>query len=285
MKKPIIFEHLDLNNYLREIYNYRKITQKNFSYEIWAEQIGISSKSYLRSIVLGEQKVVAKLIPNFVQELSLNDDETSYFIMLAHYSAADDIKIRDIYGKQLVKAWQKHINEIKVSDIEMFLTDSIIPIVFTYLSFEDVNSSPHHIAKDLNCDVDRITKALKCLVWQKLIEGSLDQQGHIQYKTTSEYFQIPDVHGNAAVRSFHLEGIEMAKNAIALPPNTRSYFGRFMALTEEDFLNFQKYLNEYLDTLVSKYDSTLSENKKIYRMNIQILPVSNVMHKIVTQAG
>ena len=279
MEKPIIFEFLEASHYLREIYNYRKFKETNFSYDKWTQEIGLQSRSYLRSIVIGEKKLVNKLIPDFISALNLNDLETSYFLMLVHYSNADDKKIREIYGKQLLQSWKKHIYEIQITDVEGFLADAIIPVLFTYLSFGDTGSQIDEIAKDLGCASERIDKALRYLVWQKLVDGDLDDQGNIKYKTIKEYFQIPTSNGSAAIKSFHLQGMDLAKEAMSLPAETRRYFSRFMALSEKDFLDFENYLNEYLDKLMSKYDSAISRNKRIYRINIQILPVSNTLNQ------
>lgn len=55
MKKPNIFEYLDIISYLSDYYMYRKSIHSGFSYESWAAELELKSRSFLRMMVLGKK--------------------------------------------------------------------------------------------------------------------------------------------------------------------------------------------------------------------------------------
>jgi len=274
MKKPDIFEYLDLRLYLVDFYRFRKTHESGFSYEKWTQEMGFRSRSYLRAVVVGKKPLHESLLLPLTKSLQLDGDGIDYLTVLLGYSIAPSPELKESYGRQLLQKWRAQIQRIEVPDISEFLSDSLIPVVFTYLSFEDASSDLALMAKHLHCEITRLQKALRCLVWQKLVEGSLDENGQVLYTTVSPFFKIPSLPNNLALRSFHREGLKQAEQAIEKPSAERKYYATFVAMDETQFLKFQELVQEFNDRMLSTFNSPELKEKKIYRVNTQVFPVS-----------
>jgi len=274
MKKPDIFHYMDLRLFLKDLYLYRKSAEKSFSYEKWAEELGFRSRSYLRALVAGDKPLHESILEPLYKSLGLDEKRSDYLTLLLRYSTAPSDGLRESYGRQLIAQWRSLLHQIQVQDISEFLADPIIPVLFTYLSFQDATSDIVLLSKFLQCDPGRIASAMRCLVWQKLVDGTVQADGQISYKTTAPYFQIPSVPGNDALRNFHREGLRLATEALERPSTERKCYAAFVAMNEEQFGKFQELIQDFNQRLLSICDSSELGEKKIYRFNAQIFPAS-----------
>ncbi len=106
MKAPEIFNFLSVQHYLQKLYEYRKSTEKKFSYQFWAEEVGITDRSYLRQIVTGQRGLNNELAHQMAKQLGLTDLEYQYFVLLTEYSAADEVS-RNAIGIKLIELIKK----------------------------------------------------------------------------------------------------------------------------------------------------------------------------------
>ena len=274
MTKPDLLQYLDVRSYLNDVYQFRKKTVPNFSYDFWSQEMGFRSRSYLRAIVIGEKPLHESVLANFVKSLNLTSAQTDYFTLLFRYSLAPTQELKDSYGRQLIQQWKATLNQIEIKDIESFLSDPFIPVLFTYLSFRDSSSDPEIICKALNCSLPTLQNSIRCLVWQKLIDGTIDEHGNIVYKTVQPYFTIPSISKSQYLKNFHREGLQLATEAMQRPSEERKYFSSFVAITDTQLLEAQKLIEEFNQKLLAIYDSDELKEKKIYRFTSQIFPAT-----------
>lgn len=102
MKAPEIFNFLSIQHYLQKLYEYRKSTEQRFSYQLWAEEVGVADRSYLRQVVTGQRTLNSELAHQIANQLRFEDLEYRYFILLTEYSAADETS-RNAIGIKLVE--------------------------------------------------------------------------------------------------------------------------------------------------------------------------------------
>jgi uncharacterized protein (TIGR02147 family) len=274
MQAPNLFEYLEVQYYLLDLYKYKKATVPSFSYALWASDLGIKSRGHLRDIVTGQVEITENLIPVFIQGLGLNSEEIEYFTLLVRYSTASSRTTKAAYGKVLVQNWKIKLHQLEIQDLQKFLSDSIIPVVFTYLSFDDTSSEVKTIANSLNTDTSRIQEALRCLIWQKLVDGHIDSDGIVKYKTVQPYFKIPDHPNNEFLKTFHMEGLKLAMKSHDLDPQTRKFLSTFVALSPQQFEEAQDILRDCGDKILGLFESPTLDERAIYRINFQLFPAS-----------
>lgn len=276
MKEPNIFEYLEIQLYLKEIYKFKKAKLSSFSYDLWATELGFKSRGHLRDIVIGNADLTEKLIPLFTAGLKLDPETSEYFTLLSRYSTASSATTKAVYGKSLIQSWKVKLHQVEVTDISSFLSDAIIPVLFTYLSFDDTSSDITDIAKALNSDELRVQNALRCLVWQKLVDGQINLDGSIKYKVAHAFFKIPDLPGNDFLKDFHIQGLNLAIESHALPSDSRKFYSAFVALDMKQFAEVQNILKESNEKILSLFEKPSLGERKIYRINSQIFPASKL---------
>jgi uncharacterized protein (TIGR02147 family) len=274
---PCVFDYRDLSEYLKDIYKYRKATEAGFSYEKWADEIGLKSRSHLRYLVLGEKSAANSMLPLLLNSLKLTEDETAHFVNLFHLQIATTPEIKAVYIRQIFKVWVHHLETTDILNFSEFLSDPIIPQLFAYLSFEDAPTDIQQWSRDLQCDVERVQNALRCLIWQKLVEGRVSENGETSYATTSPYFRIPSSDGNTYLRAFHLEGIKQAEEVARGNPENRKLYSTFVALSSEQYQRAQQLIQDFNLQLLALFDEKTLNGKKLYRLNQQLLSVSAVV--------
>lgn len=275
MQKPNLFEYLDVCHYLNDLYKFRKKTESGFSYQLWSQEMSIRSRSYLRALVIKEKPIHESILPQLIKGLSLKSEELVYFDLLFRYNTAQIKELKNAYGAQLVTCWKKNVEEVQVKDIAEFLADPINPVVFTYLSFDDSISDFDEMCKNIGCEALRLQNAIRSLVWQKLVEGTVDSDGKISYKTVQPFFKVPSLAFSSVLKEFHIKGLALAQEASRLSSEQRKYFSTFVAVNEEQFLSVQAMIEEFNQKIMQITHDNLIKGKKIYRLNVQIFPVSN----------
>ncbi|MES2802603.1 MAG: TIGR02147 family protein [Bdellovibrionota bacterium] len=275
LKVPTIYEYLNISDYLKDIYKYRKANERHFSYDVWAKELDFKSRGHLREIIIGISVLNDQLIPAFLKNLDLDESEIQHFVLLSKYTYANDPSVKASFGKSLISSWKFHLSKIEVIEIQDFLSDNLIPSLFTYLSYNNTLCDIESLAQIFKCQNEQIRNAIKCLVWHKLIDGHLEQDGKIVYKTTKPYFFIPDFANNIYLEKFHKDGLLLAEQAHKEPAGTRKFYSYFLAISESEFLESQKLINQFFDNLIFKYSQNKITNKKIYRFNVQLIPVSD----------
>ncbi|MBO9667743.1 MAG: TIGR02147 family protein, partial [Bdellovibrio sp.] len=255
--KPNVYEFKTLSEYLRAIYQYRKAVEQSFSYEKWAGEMGIKSRSYLRYLALGEKPPTLSIVPALLQGLKLNDEESTYLLLLVNCEVAPSHGLKALYLREIFNQWTHYIQEIEVQDLGEFLADPLIPQLFTYLSFEDASSDPETWARDFDCELERIDKALKCLIWQKLVDCKVREDGTILYRAANSHFKVPSEAGNGYLKAFHTEGIRQAYEAAQGPSEKRKLYSTFVALSPEQYQKAQALIQEFNGKMLAVFDEKL----------------------------
>lgn len=275
IKKPVVYDYKDLTEYLKDVYKFRKRHESSFSYDKWSDEMELKSRAYLRSLVLGEKSIPGHLLPVLARGLQLNSEEMSYFVSLFNYHTAPTGEIKAIYGREIFKVWSRHVQEIEISEISDFLSDSMTPYLFTYLSFDDSPSDINQWAKDLNCDVDRVRNALKCLIWHKLVDGKVSEDGQCIYRTVLPNFRIPSIDSSSYLKSFHLNGLRDTE--VAMVNESSKAYATFVALSPEQYVKAQELIVEFNRQLLATFNDQKVQGKKIYRLNQYLLSISEVI--------
>ncbi|AFY02411.1 TIGR02147 family protein [Bdellovibrio bacteriovorus] len=275
--KPNIYDYNSLPGFLKALYKYRKSTEEGFSYEVWAGEMGIRSRSYLRYLVLGEKPPTHSVIPALIKGLQLNEDELTYMNILVNFQLATTDSMRTLYLREIYKRCTRNLQETTIQDISAFFSDPLVPQLFTYLSFADSPSNLESWAQDFRSSIERIQNALKCLIWQKLVIGEVKEDGSTIYRTENDFFRIPSSPDNQHVRSFHAEGLRQAQEAVRGPTENRKLYSTFIALSADQFQKAQELIQDFNSQLLAIFNEKSITGKKVYRLNQQLLSVSEVI--------
>ncbi|WP_413287666.1 TIGR02147 family protein [Bdellovibrio sp. HCB337] len=273
--RPALLEYLDIHLYLRDLYQFRKLTERDFSYESWASELGIKSRSFLRLVVLRKRTLTAPVFKTIIQKLKLSPDEVQYAHVLFQYSFTEEKGLKEIYGKELAKKWNAHVGSIVIEDLGTFLEDPLIPVVFTYFSYEKASSDISVIAKTLMSNDIQIQNAIVVLTKMGLLHSQLNDRQEICYKTKENHFKVPETPGLNFLKRFHLEGLDQARKAHDLPFEERKFRSLLLTLSQPQIALAEKLINDFAHAIFKQVElSDKDESAKVYRLNLQFFPIS-----------
>lgn len=275
MKKPLVFDFIDAGSFLKEFYKHRKCTERNFSYESWALELGVKSRSYLRSVIIGKRSLSDQLIPQFCSNLKFTSEESQYFNLLAKYSLCKTIQTRELLAKQLVGFQQKKLQMFEITDSKEFLLDPLSPVVFTLLGEEGVHKNAQSLAQCCDLELCRMQSILVSLLKLKLVTSYVCAvTGDICYSTTCGLFKVPDLPKDQFLNQFHIAGLEQAFKACDMPYEMRRFRSLFFSLNQEDIGTAQNLINEFAVKVLAQFSKKSETRFNVYRLNLQLFPVT-----------
>jgi uncharacterized protein (TIGR02147 family) len=80
--KPSVFEFVSLESYLTRHFQYRKLNNPQFSYQVWAKRLSIRASSILCMVVKGNRPPSLELRDKLKTEMGLDHREARYFDLL-----------------------------------------------------------------------------------------------------------------------------------------------------------------------------------------------------------
>lgn len=270
---PRVTEYLDVIAYLQDYYQWRKSTNKDFSYAFWSEELEFSSRSYIRMIIMGQKKVTKKFVEAFTR-LNFNSPiEEEYFDCLVKHSQSPSQKDRKLFGAKMIQLLRATESPDLLKPEADFVSDPTLPRLFTILGMQDIYPTAPKLANLLNLSLSEMNACLA-----KLEEYGLATQakvdGEIHWSAAPERFKVPDSHGNSHLMKFHERSLHQAIQAFHQPTRVRKYRSLLLPLTDEDLGELYGVLDEFASQQVSRFNAESFKGRRLFQMNINIHPVT-----------
>ncbi len=148
MSHPNVRSYLDANQFLQDVYRYRKSAKEKFSYEIWAQEMGLTSKSYLRFAILGQRRISPELTQKVSKFLQLEGVEEEYFTLLVLYTQTEQKEQKVLLGHRLTQLLRNDQAMTEVSPSAGILSDPLKIAVRNLLSFSDIPRTADFFCKE-----------------------------------------------------------------------------------------------------------------------------------------
>lgn len=270
IQKPDLKTYLNIHHYLEDLYKHRKSTETDFSYELWAIELNIENRNYLRQLVVGRRSLKEPLARQMCERLNFKGIEAEYFMTLIYYSNAKSQSERNIHGIRLTQILRQEAPKDHVKMYQEFVSNPLYPKIQTVLSFKDIAKVTNSIAKVLNITEGQAEEALQFLESIGLAEKNSDHS----WTALNRSFTIEDDIGNSSLLSYHEKSLQEAIRATALPKNERRYHSIIVPLSQDDFDSFNEDLRRFALEMRSKYDSDNLNGKKLFQANLNFYSIS-----------
>lgn len=271
MKKPSIYDYLDVTQYLVDYLTWKKTQQPGFSIAQWASEIGGISKVTLRFLLRKQRAISVATAKRLEQYMNLSGDEAVYFANLIEYSQAKNFTEKQAVGAVLIKLQRKQFQQATVSN-QAAGRHHFTPVVLTLLTFKDIVKNAATLSRLLNLDEETTLKILSDLE----ADGLITRTAEGTYYFSETTFRIP---ANPNLKGFYEYWIDRAKEALAMPYEVRRYRSLKFALTPEEFNEVVEKMNEYSIVLLSQYQSSQLEGRRLYMYETAVFPISLEMAK------
>jgi len=272
-RRPVVYEYLSPQAFLQDYYTYRKSLAPGFSYEAWACELGLQSKSFLRLIVIGKKKPSPKFLLAFSDSAFDDKAEQKYFSYLTQYSMAATQSARDQILPKMLEVTRLRTSVKLISDCPSFTLNPLLPRLFSILSFKDIKATAETCAHILKVELADIVQALQTLRKLDLAHPAFEDGSEI-WKAVSDVFHVPDSFGSVNLMDFHKQSLMDAMNAFHQPKELRKYQSMLLPMSAEDLQSFQKSLDQFMTEQLLKFNSPSLGGKRIFQVNLNFHAVT-----------
>lgn len=268
--QPILFEYMSATNYLYDLMLFRKSEAPGFTFESWASELGFKSRSFLTMILNQERSITPQFIEVFANSMSYSEEEKSYFSLLVQYNQSTSEIDRTLFLDSLLEIKGKRKDLVEIQNYTNFLSSPLMPKLLVLLSFKDLDRSVLGLTQFLQENTVTIEQSLAQLHELQLVQ--LQNNGH--WVPTKKSFKVPKNFGSEALTNYHNHSLQEAISAQKKPAALRRYRSLLLPLSDKDYQNLLGDIEALVNKAVAKYDSEILHQKRLYKMNMNIFPVT-----------
>lgn len=273
LESPRVFDFINIQDFLTSYYQYRKSKERQFSYEIWAREAGIKSRSLLRMVVLGKRSLTLKMAEILSYQFSFQPDELKYFLLLVEYSAAKSKEQRNFIWKKMLPLVQQQQAQ-QVIDEPDFLSSHWLPKIQLLLSFSDIEKTTQVISKILGIELQQTEVFMKALEQLKLVKKVENSVSGATWNSHVGRFKIPESSQKAQLKNFYVQAFQDAEKAIALKPEIRKFRSLLVPLSTNEYAEVLLQLEEAFQEILLKYKSDELNGRRLYQMTTSLVPLT-----------
>lgn len=272
-KLPEVTDFLSVQQFLTELYNTRKLQEPSFSYHHWSKELGITSRSFLRQIVLGRRKITESLRQVLLEKIPMDEFQKQYFSHLVWKDQAKDTATRTVHETAMMNLLKIKFGRFEVKNQLDFLSSPEMASLQVLLSYKDIDKTAQNLAHILNVEPQQIEKWLIKLEEIKMAEKHVTD-GKITWQTPYQSFHVPDKPSDESIRYYHAESLKKAIQSISLPYEERKFRSLLCPMNEEQFRLISEKLNDFAMSLLKQFEGQEFGDKRIYQINLNLIPVT-----------
>ncbi len=271
-----IAEYTDYRRFLNDYYRAAKNRNPHFSFQIFSERAGISSKGLLYNVLKGKRHLSKSHIVGMGRALGLNKHQLDYFENLFACNCAKKSSDKKYYLERLTSikttgstAWKPQV--VRKEQFE-FYSHWYHSAIRSLIGMHGFSGDYQSIARLLYPAVTpgQVKKSVELLLSLGLINK--DEQG--VYTVTDRTITTDPEVVSVAVHSFHIQTGELAIAALKeLPLHRRNFSGVTVGISETMYREICKDIEEFRSKILQKIESDRCASVA-YQVNFQLFPVS-----------
>lgn len=281
---PQVSDYMDYRQYLASFFEYkRRLTATDlrpYNYAAFSAGANIKSPNYLKMIIEGRRNLSEEMVLKFAKALGLNKEATEDFDLLVSYGQASDPADRNMFLKKLSE--HRVLVKLKSGEIDQKTWDKIPNwaawVIYAMVDQEGVRYDTKTLKELLRgkASEDEIKQALQSL----FNSGELVRDPEtLEVKKAHTLIDAPEDVPVALVRKLQAQLMYLGLESLYQDTATEREFGTLtMSLTKQEFDEIKFKLRQ-MRKQVNK-DNTIarmtSKGERVYQLNIQLFPVSNV---------
>jgi len=141
-KEIKVFDYTDYRKYLLDYYNFRKKTDKIFSYRFFAQKAKFNSSGLYKEIVDGKRSLTRTLIAKFSTALKHGKREAEYFENMVLFNEAKSTEEKKLLYDNLKKIkfnWKIQVSELTTLRVRVVDRVGLFADILNIFSSMDIN--------------------------------------------------------------------------------------------------------------------------------------------------
>jgi uncharacterized protein (TIGR02147 family) len=271
---PSVFAYSDYRAFMRDAFAEKKASCR-FSWREFAKRAGYASPVFLKLVTEEKSSLSSEGIERVGLALGLTDKEQEFFRLLVAFThEKNNAKKQKLFNemREIAALCKNRIVEANLYDYYKEWHHSVIRELAPNVSSES------EISKMLvpKIPLPQVKASLALLL--KL--GLLEKDSNGKYSQTSKHLTTGENISSMAVRKHHENMGTLAVTALEdTPKNERDISGITMGLSKEGFEALKAELANFRRRVKEIAAESESEEESVYRINLQLFPLSKPARK------
>jgi uncharacterized protein (TIGR02147 family) len=273
-----IYNYLDYREFIEDFYHAKKMEKPSYSFQVFANTAGFKSKGFISDVIDGKKNLSEESIFAFGKALELPEKEFTYFKNLVMFNQSKTRQQKDHFFQQLVEMNQLVKAKLILSDKYSFYAEwyhNTVREIVTWLDFNDDFSflgralSPKISARKAKQSVDL------------LLRLGLIKKNDNRYIQTDPDITTGDTVSSLAIEKFHLQNLNLAGASLDnCKSQERDISCIITTLSQKQFEGIKKEVQDFrkkLISIVNKPSQPKATDKRVYHINMQLFPTSDIV--------
>jgi uncharacterized protein (TIGR02147 family) len=273
MNQPVLNDYMDYRAFLKDLFSYKKKTDRYFSYRYFSRRAGINSPNFLQLVISGSRNLTQETAAKICKGFDLKKTEREYFENLVWLNQSKTLEDRNHYYRKVVSLKSdSSIRKLDKAKYEYF-SKWFYPAIRELVSLGKLKWDAESISSALAPQITpkEAVKALKALAELDLI--IMDENGCYRQKdgliTTG-----PEVQ-SLTVANFHREMLRLATESIERhKPETRDVTSLTMSIRSERVKELKEHLARIRREIMKIYCED-NDCDQVYQLNLQLFPLTS----------
>jgi uncharacterized protein (TIGR02147 family) len=268
--RPSVLNYLNVTNYLKDYFNFRKYSDNTFSFELWSNELNFKSKSTTRMIAHGEISITEKFIYNLSKIENFSLEEKNHFILISGYKNAKNEIVKSCLLDKILSGNDFTKNKIDIADYSYFIESVLLPKIQLYISFSDIEATVPKVSDAFQLSIQDTEKALHDLKDLDLAYS----HDNIVWKSKVKNYKIDAKKSEKSRKIFHKNSIDRSLLALEQTIDLSIFKSIFFSINDNDLHELKKDAAAFFNLLKNKYAKDNIIDHRLYEISVHAKPIS-----------
>ncbi len=264
--KPNVYDYLDYRSYLNDMVDFLR-DRGQYSVRKFASKVGFGSSNYLHMVINGKRNLGNKFSLAIAMALSLNKDETSFFLALIGFNDNKDLDKKDEFYQKMMKCKNFQIQKRPDQSQYQLFSDWRVVALYESINTPLMSKDAEEISQKLEMNVTELKAAFETLKNLNLIAQKDGRWVRTDKALDTEPYLQPML-----IRNFHRQMIQRALKSVDDRATERSLGALTLPLNEKTYQHIERRLTELRRELSVLYAEDPNPDH-VYQLNIQFFPL------------
>ena len=270
--KPGLYSYLDYRAFLKDWFEWKKASNKNFSHRLFAMKAGLKSPALLANVVSGRRNLTSQTTEAFLKAMKLNKDERIFFGQLVKLDQAKTDKERNLAWRN-ISATKRFLEARQIEGASVaYLSHWYYPAIRELALRSDFQGDPKWIATKLRPQISssQAKTALETLIALGMLAKTTGR-----LRPAEGTVVTPMEVAGMAVHNYHRGMLDRAGESMdAFEPDERYLGGVTVAIPEYLVEQVKDELKAFQSRMLDLCDSAENEAERVYQLGLQFFPLS-----------
>lgn len=267
-----IYGYTNFRQYLKDYYEFRKDSQRGYSFRAFSKAAGFTSPNILKLVIDGERNISPEAAQKFVKGLNLKGQMAEYFATLVKMNQAKSDADKEYYFSILQKLTPQAKKRDLNTESHKYLSHWLFPVIREMTTLKEFRDDPYWISRRIygKASINEITQAVQFLHQ----EGFLEKVDGRTVMKDNMVLSSDEVR-SLSIRNYHRQMLEQAKESLESIPVEEREFGAVTFSIPESAVNELKYKLKQFRRDLHTWAMQVAEDKGgelIIQYNAQMYP-------------